>query len=292
MRVSAYRFAFVGGLVAGCQGGAEPPARRITPHPMADCPPDQGDLVLTALGDFASPPIATIKDFRTGRNIDWPSDFHGAEAATYPPALQGVGYAAPPDDVDLTLWPLSRACNVAGEASIPESRGGEAITAFDGGNQVIVAGLEPVAGGAVNNSAFTLIWDTRTGARHPRTSLGTRRVAWATATPFGDGALIAGGLDLKFLPERPYDTAVVFRDGDVQDAPISIGDPRARHGAVVLASGATLLVGGEDDRGVLDSMVAITPTKTPPYGTADVFMLGTLSRARKLPSVLRLASDE
>jgi hypothetical protein len=292
LRVSAGRFAFAALVVVGCQGGTEPPARKITPHALADCPADQGDLVLAALGDFGSTPLATIKDFRKGRVVDWPTDFRGVEAVTYPPALHGVGYAAPPGDVEFTMWSTARSCNVIGDFPIPESRGGESITAFDDGNKVLVAGLDPRTGAAVNNSAFAMIWDARTGERLPPTSLGTRRVAWASATPFGEGALVAGGIDLKFLPARFHDTALVFRDGAFQDPPISIGDPRARHGSVVLANGATLLVGGEDERGVLDSLVAIAPIDVPPYAAADVFMLGTLSRARKLPTVMRLASDE
>jgi hypothetical protein len=164
------------------------------------------------------------------------------------------------------------------------------VTAFDGGGAVIIAGLDPVTLASVSNSAFAWAWDARTGQQLPLANR-SHRVTFASATPFGQGALIAGGFDRKLFP--PYlDTALVYRDGDIQEPPIAIGDARAEHGAVVLASGATLLVGGEDERGVVDTLVSVTPTETPPYGAADLFMLGSLARARKLPAVMRLATDE
>jgi hypothetical protein len=256
-----------------------------------DCELGDAKLVIGALGDFAATRAADV-DLKSARDVDLPVDLRGIEASTSPPALRGVGYAEPPDDVHLTMWSAANACRALDGDVVPPSQGGQAMTAFQGGGAILVAGLDPLAGGVVSDAAFALVWDTRTGERVPPNSLRTHRVSWATATPFGQGALVAGGLDRKFFPLRYLDSALVVRDGEVQEPPISIGDPRAEHGAVVLATGATLLVGGEDERGVVDTLVSITPTETPPYGAADFFMLGSLARARKLPTVLRLSTDE
>jgi len=278
-------------LVVGCQGSAAPRARKIVPHRLLDCEVEDSRLLLAALGDFALR-ATSVDDVKGSGETDLPTDLRGIEAQTLPPGLRGVGYAEPPDDVHLTMWATTHACRAVEGAAVPPSQGGQAMTAFDDGAAVIVAGLDPPTGGVVSDAAFALAWDTRTGAKLPPTSMGTHRVSWASATPFGNGALIAGGLDRKFLPLRYLDSALIFRNGEFQEPPISIGDPRAEHGAVVLASGATLLVGGEDERGVIDTLVSIAPTETPPYGAADFFMLGSLTRPRKRPTVLRLSTDE
>jgi hypothetical protein len=247
-------------------------------------------MLLTPLGDFESPGTVSV-DLKDSREVDLPPELRGVEASTSPAGLRGVGYAEPPDDVHLTMWSAASSCDAADDFPVPESQGGQAMTAFDGGGAVIIAGLDPVTLATVSKSAFAWAWDARTGEQLPLANR-SHRVTFASATPFGKGALIAGGFDRKFFPLRFLDTALVYRDGDIQEPPITIGDPRAEHGAVVLASGATLLVGGEDERGVVDTLVSITPTETPPYGAADLFMLGSLARARKRPAVLRLATDE
>jgi hypothetical protein len=277
-------------LAGGCQGSDPLPTRRIVPHRLADCDVEDGALVLAALGDFATPRAISVDSPKRSGEIQLPAELVGVEAST--PRLRGIGYAGPPDDVHLTMWSTAGACRTVADDPVPRSRGGQAMTAFDGGRAVLVAGLDPPARGVVSDSAFALVWDSRTGQRSSPTSLNANRVSWATATPFGAGALIAGGLDRGYLPARYLDSALVLRDGELSEPPLSIGDPRAQHGAVVLASGATLLVGGEDERGVLDSLVTIAPTSVPPYGAANVFMLGTLARARKLPTVMRLSNDE
>lgn len=276
-------------LFVGCQGDGEARARRIVAHRLLDCDAEQSNLVLAALGDFATNRAEDV-DLKSLSEVNLPVDLRGVEAWTSPPALRGLGYAEPPDDVHLTMWSTASACRAVDGDVVPPSRGGQAMTAFDDGGAVLVAGLDPGVGGVVSDAAFALVWDTRTGVKLPMSSLGIHRVSWASATPFGKGALVAGGFDRKYFPVPYLDSALVYRDGELHELPI--GDPRAQHGAVVLASGATLLVGGEDERGVIDTLVSIAPTDTPPYGAADFFMLGSLARARKLPTALRLSTDE
>jgi hypothetical protein len=277
-------------LVAGCQEQAASSTRRVVAHRLPACDVEGSKMLLTPLGDFESPGTVSV-DLKGSREVDLPPEMRGVEASTSPAGARGVGYAEPPDDVHLTMWSAASSCDAADDFPVPESLGGQAMTAFDDGGAVIIAGLDPINVANVSKSAFAWAWDARTGQQLPLANR-AHRVTFASATPFGKGALIAGGFDRKFFPPRYLDTALVYRDGDIQEPPIAIGDARAEHGAVVLASGATLLVGGEDERGVVDTLVSITPTETPPYGVADLFMLGSLARARKLPAVLRLATDE
>jgi hypothetical protein len=279
-------------LVSGCRQDVAPALRKIVPHPVLDCDlPKDSHLVLTALGDFSGPRAADVANARSAEDVALPPDLRGVEVASRPEGFHGVGYAEPPDDVQLAIWSRTSSCKAIDEA-IPPSVGGEAFTTFAGGRAILVAGLDPPFGAPINTSAFALVWDARTGEKLAPVGMAHRR-AWATATAFGEGALVAGGLDRQYLPAKAVDSALVFRKGAFQEPPIALGDARARHGAVVLANGETLLVGGEgEDGSALSSLVAITPTNDPPFGQARLFQLGTLAKPRKSPTVLRLANDQ
>jgi hypothetical protein len=276
---------------------AAAPARRIVTHGLPGCEIGPGqNLVLTALGDFSSTLAAGVEAKGSREDLPLPIDLLGVEATSAPSGYRGVGYAERPTDIHLTMWSSAQACDALPsddhEGLVPPSNGGEGLAAFANGGAVLVAGLEPAFNTAVTNSAYAMAWDTRTAERLAPIGMGTRRRAWATVTPFGAGALVAGGGDTKFLPSKPTDSAVVFRDGSFQEPPISIGDSRSRHGAVILESGATLLVGGEGDGGTaLGSFVSVTPSDGTELASPKIFGLGSLAIARKSPTVLRLANQ-
>jgi hypothetical protein len=248
-------------------------------------------LVLTALGDFADPPAASLPDPGRPSDVALPFSLQGVATSSIS-GVRGVGYADPPNDVHLSLWSSTESCTPV-EDVIKPSHGGQAMTAFADGTAIVVAGLDPMPM-QVNDSASALVWDTRTGEKlaSARDGLFTSRRAWASATPFGNGVLIAGGID-KGITEKVIDTAFVFRDGEFQvNESIALGDPRSRQGATVLVDGSTLLVGGETDNHLaLPSLVEVVPADDPPYGRAIIFGLGTLRTPRKDPTVLRLADD-
>ena len=109
----------------------------------------------------------------------------------------------------------------------------------------------------------------------------------ATVTAFGAGALVAGGKASGAVLDQAivYDPAL---DGFAPQA-IALAGPRADAGAVVLATGETLLVGGvgRDGATPLDSMEIVDPvTRTARLAAS------TLAVAQSAPTVLRLASGE
>ena len=85
----------------------------------------------------------------------------------------------------------------------------------------------------------------------------------ATVTTFGNGALVAGGIDAQgagVLDEAEvYDPSL---GGFDQQHPITLSTQRASAGAAVLVTGETLLVGGvgADGTTALDSMEIVDPT--------------------------------
>jgi hypothetical protein len=277
-------------MAAGCRAAPPPEERRVVVHRVAGCDVAQdGTLTLRALGDFTDERAANVEAKAASDDVALPFTLQGVEASIVEPAFRGVGYANAPDDVHLSLWSSDRSCTPIDDV-VPASSGGPAMSAFADGNAVIVAGLAPDQ--RPQDSAFALVWDTRKGVRIGPSDLNAHRLAFASVTPFGAGALVAGGADPKYLPIQPVRSALVFRDGAFQEPPVVLGDDyRARHGAVVLADGETLLVGGEDERGAaLSSLVAVAPTDAPPYGQSRASGLGSLAAGRKFPVVLRLAN--
>ena len=76
--------------------------------------------------------------------------------------------------------------------------------------------------------------------------------------------------------------------GDFEQRRIDLSEPRTRHGAVVLSTGETLLVGGRGPAGPLRTMEIVDPV-TRRARTAGVALLNV---ARERPTVLRLSSGE
>ncbi len=270
--------------LGGCAGAPAPIERRIAAHSLVGCPVrDDVSLVITPLGDFGGARAAAYAAKERGA-VDVPQDFLGVELKISA-EWSGVGYAEPPSDVDVTLWPTGDGCNATG-ADIPPNAGGMAVTSFANGTGVLVAGDDS------ESAAYALALDLTIGKTLPGPGMPEGR-AFASATPFGDGALVAGGFD----PTDPTDpagrhaasTAFVFSAGKFESERIELGNrARAHHGATALANGETLLVGGMNEGVVLSNMVAVDPTTR----NTRVFGLGVLREARKDPVVLRLANDQ
>ena len=193
----------------------------------------------------------------------------------------GIASVPPSGDVDLLLLPSMSSCPFS--ASVGQ-RDGALLAAMSGGRVLVV-------GGSGNPVPGTFVVDLTTGdiaPIDPAMGLPQARTR-ASVTAFGDGALVAGG----FADGAVLADAVVYEpdlDGFDQARPVPIGDGRADQGAVVLASGVTLLVGGvgTDGHTPLASMELVDP-ETRTVRTEHVAQLAV---ARRLPTTLRLASGE
>jgi len=114
----------------------------------------------------------------------------------------------------------------------------------------------------------------------------------ATVTAFGSGGLVAGGRDPR-PGEGVLTSAEVYSPalgGIDRSSEITLSTYRSDHGAAVLVTGETLLVGGvgEDGVTVLSSMEVVDPVTR----AARAENVAPLAVARREPVVLVLASGE
>ncbi len=277
----------------GCKH-ADATLRSVTLHVSCTPAPDAGGIVLfEGLGDFERS-AATVGGYPVAAVGDGLPAISPAARALYADAIEGGqswwGLAAIPGSgpVDAWLQPALTSCAAfvapGADATPPAQRSGAAMAAIDPEHALVV-------GGAPGEALPTLVVDLATGGvawaspdlREPR--LG------ATVTPFGAGALVAGGEDPRaagapFSDAEVYDVAAAGFD---QQTSIRLSEARAMHGAVVLASGATLLVGGIGAANTVLSTMELVDPNTRAVRAEGVALLAV---ARSSPAVLRLASGE
>jgi hypothetical protein len=183
--------------------------------------------------------------------------------------------------VDVLVLPSTTPCALRGP--VPQTEG--ATIGISGSQRVLIIGGPGAPVGTPEAASFHL----DTGEVDALSIPGGARTG-ATLTAFGAGALLAGGKSASGVRHDAivYDPALdAFESLPSQSIQLSV--PREDAGAVVLATGETLLVGGAGGDGttLLDTMEIIDPV------TRKVRTAGArLATARRAPTVLRLASGE
>jgi hypothetical protein len=280
---------------AGCRKDPVVTLRPVTMH--ASCPPvpDAGArVVFDALGDYP-PTVAPVDPHPALAVGEALPEIDPAARALFVDATEGaqswwgVTSIPPSGPVNVWLLPALTSCAALGgpgpEGAPAPSRAGATMAAVGGARALVV-------GGAPGAALPTLVVKLDTGAvtwaepdlRRPRFG--------ATVTPFGSGALVAGGTDPR-TAGAPFEDAEVFDvgiGGFDQQSLIPLSEPRTRHGAVVLATGETLLVGGigADGHSVLGTMEVVDPATR----TVRAENVALLAVPRASPTALRLASGE
>jgi hypothetical protein len=167
---------------------------------------------------------------------------------------------------------------------------GAAVVALSAGGYFVAGGLSGDGDGREASSRVVIVPADGTFAVVTG-GLGTSRVG-ATATLSGDRILVAGGAqrdrEADFAEEsfEVFDAATGQRDPSLGGRMCDEGTCRRRdHGAVAMASGWVLLVGGVPERGgvPLDTAVAIDPST----GEVDT-SYGRLPVGRRAPQAVKL----
>lgn len=280
-------------LLSACRPAPEPERiLALRAHSLPGCPAQQGTIQLAALGDFdASPLTAEVFDSQSSaRDLEFPLDTRAvrAELTAGTQSWFGVGERLG-DHVDLPLWRESGACTlfpVTGNPNYPGAAGGEAM-GWSASQRVLLIAGEAIAS---SNAASAIAVNLKTGeaAAVPNGMVPSRE--YATVTAFGQDLLVAGGVnpstDAVLASASVYETASGSFD---RSQLVTLSSPRAHHAALVLDSGETLLIGGEDGSGApLDTLEAISPVDR----SARLTNLATLKAARIDPYAIRLTNDQ
>ena len=265
----------------------------------------QSNLELLALGDFAASNDSAefLRLDQAGAVLKFPVATQAVLAHVGQGSQTFAGYAERQENsLDLLLWPELSSCQVwrpngdRADSGYPGVHGGQAF-AYSAQSGVVLAagGNDPLATDA---TVGALSFDTRRGTLR---TLGTfdegvlrEPRAFATATPFGEQFLIAGGEEpVSGVPERelePIGTAELFdpKLGRFAGEPITLRSKRTRHAAVVLKDGRTLLVGGRSQVGTTNIAQYRLEIVDPANGRASV---ADAIAARIDPRALRLSDD-
>lgn len=296
-------------LAASCSRDPIIEERAVTVYSPLACPVTESEAYsfVYAVGDFESaadrPAAAGVFLREHGRAMpELPADSRAliVDVSQGDDAWRGVRAIDESGPVDVLVWPGGRSCHLTRSV---ERRDGVSFGVF--GRHFMVAGGRSLGGEQVPH---TFVGDLSTGAiTELAVGLSTRRANpsitefRAPPTSTGpSGALVAGGhdpdSDVDGIPLRAIASAEVYApnasaDGDIgefEKIRIDLSEPRAHHGAVVLATGETLLVGGRGDGGLLRTMEIVDPA----LGRARTAGVALLTVPRENPTVLRLASGE
>jgi hypothetical protein len=283
-------------LAVACRPSPQVTTRTVTMYVPQACAADGGAYGdYFALGDYdpTTPPPSTghpLSDVGVALpEIDSRALELMVTATENDGTWEGIAPVPASGDVDVLVLPAFASCPLTsgGDAGVVLGMRTGSVLAPIGDEQVLLVG-----GTGKPPSPPTFVASLTTGAVQPVTEdLLTPRTN-ASVTAFGDGALVAGGYDPV---GTILDTAEIYSTatgGFDQQTSVTLSEPRAHQGAVVLASGQTLLVGGlggPDGMTPLSSMEIVNPT-TPP--TVREQGLAALAAARSDPTVLRLASGQ
>ncbi|MEY2931001.1 MAG: hypothetical protein RL033_1750 [Pseudomonadota bacterium] len=273
-------------LLMGCDSGAERVA--IVAHYVPACAPEadsaQVQLELIALGDFErSNDNVSILDSAAARQaLSLPPGTRAVELSTLGDrGFWGTGTLDAQQQISVLLWPREQSCALAGLAA-------QGDQSWLLGMSTKPAQLLCLASVPADDAPAGVAIDLGTARGTPLApgrGLATPR-AFASLSSLGERMLIAGGSD----PEsgRPRADAELFDPATLTPEPelLRLAVPRTRHAAVVLPSGASLLIGGESaDGDALGSVELVSDDAS--RSARSLELLGT---PRIQPSALLLDS--
>lgn len=286
---------------AACRQDTAIESRAIVVISPRSCPIAQNDAysVIYGYGDFRDEKVGVsslyLRD--VGKELaELPTNARSVIVdVSYPSQREewrGISEISSSGPVNVLVWPPDKTCSLTTDV---EPRIDMTFGVF--GRHVMVAG-----GSLPGRVPQTFVGDLSTAIITPLSfGLGLRR-SNATLTTFGISAPSEPALALVAGGENPDShealaTAEVYAPngagtgtvGDFETERIELSEPRTKHGAVTLATGETLLVGGVGPLGNLLTTMEVIDPKTRRQRSSGVALLAV---PRTRPTVLRLASGE
>jgi hypothetical protein len=247
--------------------------------PASESAPAQ--LELLALGDFdrSNDSVAILQSDASLRGVTLPEGTRAAELNTLGSgAFWGMGTLSAHNQLPILLWPKDRACALARiEAGAPS--GSWLLGASDRLETLLVSGPDAAVMLAVDLSRGSVVaLEAELGPRRAR--------AGASLSELGDQLVLAGGVEpggSVLGSAELFDPTLGRFTGETRD----LSTPRARHAALGLGAGTTLLIGGETEGGTALENVEVLALDAPRF--SRTFEL--LATPRLEPRVVLLGGD-
>ena len=280
-------------LTAAC--ASEAPTRiTIAAHYVPACSPAAEDapaqLELIALGDFdrSNDSVAILASDASLRSLDLPAATRAAQLETLGDSgFWGSGTLGAHQRLPILLWPRARACALARFDRLDpdvSSVQPDAWTLGASGRLETLLASGPL--GADGSAGWTFIdLNDATASALGADPRAQRRQA--SLSELGAGLLLAGGVDpasgLAVSGAAVFDPAL----GSFTNESLELSVPRARHAALGLPAGQSLLVGGVSDTGQPLSSVEVLS----PEGTRFSRLFELLERPRVEPRAVLLGQN-
>jgi hypothetical protein len=267
-------------LLCGCDSSAEHVA--IVAHYVPACAPEADSpevrLELIALGDFdrSNDNVSILGSAAARQPLPLPEETLGVELSTLGDrGYWGTGTLDSHHQISVLLWPREQSCALASLAAPMASSWLLGVA----GQQLLCLSSAP------GDTGTGVSIDLRTARATPiatRAPIAARD--FASLSNVDERLLIAGGSDPQ--SGQPHADAELLDPLSLETERLSLAVPRTRHAAVVLPSGAALLIGGESADGDALGSVELLSAE-PSRGSRALALLGT---PRIQPSALLLDS--
>lgn len=279
-------------LLWGCESAPERVA--IVAHHVPACAPAPSStptqLELIALGDFdrSNVSVSILASNAAAESVGLPPGTRAAELNTLGDSgYWGTGRLDTHNQLSILLWPRDRPCQLARRDGAAASTGSWSLGVAERSSRLLMLG--PVPDDGLRSSALSVDLSDASVTEPAAGEAPLTTRSFASLSELGAGFVLAGGID----PE----TGVVLQTTELFEprgtgfapaaAPLSLETPRARHAALALPTGSTLLIGGESASGAALGSVEVLST-TPARFVRSLELLET---ARVGPRALLLDRD-
>ncbi len=250
----------------------------IVAHYVPTCAPSPGaaaaQLELIALGDFdrSNDSVSILPSNAAQLTVSLPRGTRAAELNTLGDrGYWGAGALSTHNELAILLWPKNQACPLARALTdgVPTDADAWLLGASARQGRLLVLG--PPQASATAGLSIHLV-DASVSLVPAAQGLALAR-SHASVSELGERFLIAGGFDPE--TQRIHQTAELFDPVRASFEPVllTLASARARHAALSLPSGSTMLIGGESEAGALRSVEILSPDAS--RSTRLLTLLGT-----------------
>jgi len=275
-------------LLASCDSSA-PERVAIVAHYVPACAPSldsaPSQLELIALGDFerSNDSVSIVPSNASLRDLALPRDTRAVELSTLGDrGYWGTGALDTHNQIPVLLWPREQPCELA-QLTAPGANSEWLFGASSDSAQLFCLAAQPEAVGSASAGVSIDLGTAQVSELSPGQGLGSPR-RFASASALGARIVVAGGIEPE--SNRHRSDAEIFDpvQHGFQSERLNLAVPRARHAALGLPSGATLLIGGESEDG--DALASVELISPDAGRTARALLL--LGTPRIQPSALLL----